>query len=96
MLSDRERETLREVQRQFLAEDPGLARSFDDVGQQDPLQWLAAVPRWAYTATFVAMVLLGILMITARAPGVALALAALATLVSLARRQRDHDVAEQR
>ena len=35
MLSDHEQRALLELQRQFLAEDPDFARSFDEVGQRD-------------------------------------------------------------
>jgi hypothetical protein len=45
MLSDRERETLREVQRQLESEDPSFARSFDALGKRDSGCGLS----WAYT-----------------------------------------------
>ncbi len=36
MLSDRERETLREVERRLLSEDPGFTRSFEARAQRLP------------------------------------------------------------
>jgi len=91
MLSDRERKTLRDVQRQFDAEDPDFSRSFDDVGQHSTysLQWAYTMPRWAYTTAIVVAVALGMLMLLARAPGTALLFAALATMISMIRRRRD-------
>lgn len=92
MLSDRERETLRELQRQFVAEDPGLAGSFDDVGRRHStfsLEWAYAMPRWVYTAALVVALILGVLMLLSRAPGTALVLAALATMISTLRKRRD-------
>lgn len=53
MLSDRKQRALLEVQRQLLAEDPGFARSFDEVGQRDSafsLRCVCAMPRWVYTS----------------------------------------------
>lgn len=91
MLSDRERKTLRELQRQFDAEDPDFSRSFDDVGQHSTfsLQRAYALPRWAYTTAIGVAVALGMLMLMARAPGTALLFAALATIISMIRRHRD-------
>lgn len=91
MLSDRERNTLREVQRQFDAEDPNFSRSFVDVGQHSTysFQWAYAMPRWAYTTAIVVAVALGLLMLLARAPGTALLFAALATMIAMIRSGRD-------
>ncbi|MGH3996068.1 MAG: DUF3040 domain-containing protein, partial [Pseudonocardiaceae bacterium] len=36
MLSDRERATLHDIQRQFLIEDPDFVRSFHTAGQSPP------------------------------------------------------------
>lgn len=36
MLSDRERETLREIQRQLATDDPGLARKLDQADPPEP------------------------------------------------------------
>lgn len=91
MLSDQEREALRELQRQFDAEDPDFSRSFDDVGQHSTfsLQRAYTMPRWAYTTAIGVAVALGMLMLMARAPGTALLFAALATIISMIRRHRD-------
>lgn len=92
MLSDRERKTLREVQRQFEAEDPAFTRSFDDIGRNRStysFQWAYAMPHWVYTTAVVVAVALGVLMLFARAPGTAFLFAALATMFSVVRRRRD-------
>jgi hypothetical protein len=93
VLSDRERETLREVQRQLVSEDPRFARSFDAVGKRDSscsLKWAYAMPRWAYTTAMVVTVMLSLLMLVTGGPGTALAFAALATMISAVRRHRDN------
>jgi hypothetical protein len=80
VLSDREREALHEIERQILAEDPDLARSFQAVKPPDPHDRLW----WAYTvaihvAAAVAMVVLlmglvaGALVFATLAGGVAVA-----------------------
>ncbi len=92
MLSDRERQTLREVQRQFAAEDPDFARAFDDVGRGQStysLAWVYAMPRWVYTIAIAVSVALGVLMLLTRAPGTALVFAALATVIAMLRKRRD-------
>ena len=53
MLSDKERKTLLDVERQLMAEDPGFARSFDDQLHQRP-----AAPRGSNGKIAVAVALL--------------------------------------
>lgn len=92
MLSDNEQKTLREVERQFMADDPEFPRRFDRVGQQHStysLQWAYAMPRWAYTTAIVAAVTLGVLMMVVRLPGAALVFAALATIIAVVRKCRE-------
>jgi len=92
VLSDREQDTLRELQRRLVAEDPDFARSFDDVRLRHStysLQWAYAMPRWVYPTAIVAAVALGVLMLLLGAPGTALGFAALATMISVVRRRRD-------
>jgi hypothetical protein len=92
VLSDHERKTLREVERQLMAEDPEFPRRFDRVGQRHPtysLHWAYAMPRWAYTTAIVAAVTLSVLMMMVRAPGAALVFAALATIIAVVRKCRD-------
>lgn len=98
MLSDRERKTLREVQRQFDAEDPDFSRSFDDGLRHSTysLQWAYTMPRWAYTTAIVVAVALGVLMLLARAPGTALLFAALATTIAMIRGRRDESGGRER
>jgi hypothetical protein len=95
MLSDRERETLREVQHRFVTEDPRFAASFDAVGPDASsysVQWAYTLPSWTYTTAMSVAVALGVLMLMAGAPGSALVFAALATAISLLRRRRDQTV----
>jgi Protein of unknown function (DUF3040) len=95
MLSDRERETLREVQHRFVTEDPRFAASFNAVGpgaSSFSVQWAYTLPSWAYTTAMIVAVALGVLMLMAGAPGSALVFAALATAISLLRRRRDQTV----
>jgi hypothetical protein len=90
MLSDREGETLRAVQRQFDTEDPDFARSFEAVGRPDShcsLQWVYGMPGWAYTTALVLAVALGVLMLLVQAPGTAFGFAALATTITVVRRR---------
>ena len=91
MLSDHEQRALLELQRQFLAEDPDFARSFDEVGQRDSafsLHWVNAMPRWVPTAAVVGTVALGVLMLAIGVAAAALVLAMLvATIVVLKRRR---------
>ena len=81
MLSDREREVLNEIQRQFLLEDPGLAKSLA-AGQQPRS---ATQLRFAYTVTIVVAIALGGLVLLAGSVLGALVFAAVAVGVALAR-----------
>jgi hypothetical protein len=95
MLSDRERETLREVQNRFVTEDPRFAASFNAVrpgASSYSVQWAYTLPSWAYTTAMIVAVVLGVLMLMAGAPGSALVFAVLATAISLLRRRRDQTV----
>src|SRR5690349_13625253 len=91
MLSDHEQRALLELLRQFLAEDPDFARSFDEVGQRDSafsLQWVDAMPRWVPTAAVVGTVALGVLMLAIGIAAAALVLAMLAATIVVLRRRR--------
>ena len=92
MLSDRERETLYEIQRRLLVEDPSFAQSFDA-----DLQRLPREPRdrhrWAYTTAIVVAMMLCALMLLAQSPGTALAFAAIAAALFMARRR--HNINQQ-
>jgi hypothetical protein len=59
MLRDRERETLREIQRQFLIEDPGFARSFRSVDHSPPHGRCRRARTSAIVLTLGALVLAG-------------------------------------
>ncbi len=100
MLSDRDRErdrqTLREVQRRWLAEDPGFVASFDAVGPRDStcsVQWAYDRPRSAYmTAMAVAVaVALVVAMLMLSAPGSALLFAALVVVTAVLWCHQDED-----
>ena len=91
MLSDHEQRALLELQRQFLAEDPDFARSFDEVGQRDSafsLQWVYGMPRWVPTAAVVGTVALGVLMLAIGVAAAALVVAMLAAIIVVVRRRR--------
>jgi len=94
MLSDHEQRALLELQRQFLAEDPDFARSFDEVGQRDSafsLQWVDAMPRWVPTAAVVGTVALGVLILAIGVAAVALVFAMfamLAVMIAVVRKRR--------
>ncbi|MGH3825433.1 MAG: DUF3040 domain-containing protein [Pseudonocardiaceae bacterium] len=90
MLSDRERETLDQIQRRLLVEDPGFAQSFDADAQRLPREPRGPRDRLrlAYTAAIVVAVMLCGLMLLARSPGTALAFAAIAGALFMARRWR--------
>jgi Protein of unknown function (DUF3040) len=92
MLNDRERETLRDVQSRFMAEDPDFARSFETVGRPGSdysLQWMHEMPPWVYTTAFVVAVTLAALMLLAQAPGTAFWFAVVATAIGVARHRRN-------
>ena len=81
MLSDPERETLDEIERQILAEDPDLARSFQTVKPSDPYDW-----HWmAYTAAIHAVLAVGMILFLMGSVAGALGFATLAGGVALAR-----------
>lgn len=89
MLSDHERATLREIQRQVLAEDPRFVQIFDARAQRlsrapreslDEYRWLYTVLMWIATAMSVLWVVAGSL-------GGALLIAVLALTLFLARRR---------
>ena len=82
MLNDHERETLREVERQFLVEDPEFTRSFATRAQRLERRHLDG---GLVKIAIVAAVLLGALMLVAGSPGGAVAFAAGAALIWLAR-----------
>ena len=83
MLSDHERMTLREIERQILAEDPEFTRSFDMGVQRPHRERRDGV---SVKIAIMAAVLLGALMLVAGSPSGALAFAAVAGLIWLARR----------
>jgi hypothetical protein len=87
VLNDHERKTLREVERQFLAEDPEFTRSFATRAQHLERRHLDG---GLVKIAIVAAVLLGALMLVAGSPSGALAMAALAGLIWLARRQSNN------
>ncbi len=92
MLSDRERESLREVQRRFVTEDPRFAASFNAArpgASSYSVQWAYTLPSWAYTTAMIVAVALGVLMLMAGAPGSALAFVTLATAISVLGWSRD-------
>ncbi|ODU04386.1 MAG: hypothetical protein ABS81_10830 [Pseudonocardia sp. SCN 72-86] len=93
MLSDREKNTLREVQRQLVVEDPDFVRSFDDIGQQQystfSLHRASAMPRVAFAMAIIVAVVLSVLMLLARAPGAAFLFAMVATTIAVTGRRRD-------
>jgi hypothetical protein len=83
VLSDHERETLRAVERQFLAEDPEFARSFDMRARDLRGGHRVSV---SLQIGIVATVLLGALMLVAGSPVGALAFATATGLIWQARR----------
>jgi hypothetical protein len=87
VLSDHEWKTLRNVERQFLAEDPEFARSFDTRARQLRRQ---QADRVSVKIAMAAAVLLGGLMLVVGSPGGALAFAAMTGLMWLAWRH-SHD-----
>lgn len=85
MLSDHERETLQEIQRQFLVEDPGFARSFEAAEQRSP----HGRHRRACAVAVVLAMVCSLLMLVAGLPGTALLLAAGAALIAVPRHRWD-------
>ncbi len=88
MLSDHERKTLREVERQLMLADPGFAQSFDTGAQRlrgDP----PGLPRWAYMILLVISSAFGLILLVAGSLSGALAFAAVTGLIWAARRYLD-------
>jgi len=81
VLSDHERKTLREVERQILAEDPEFTRSFDMGAQRLRRERRDGA---SVKIAIVTAVLLGALMLMAGSPTGALAFAAATGLIWLA------------
>jgi hypothetical protein len=84
VLNDHEREILREVERQFLVEDPEFARSFATRAQRLQRRHLDG---GLVKIFLVAAVLLSALMLVAGSPSGALAFAAVTALIWLTRRR---------
>ncbi|MGH3756253.1 DUF3040 domain-containing protein [Actinophytocola sp.] len=85
MLSDHERETLREIQRQLVVDDPDLERSFRALEKPTPTRTPPPQGRWAYTAGIAVAAVLAVVLLLAGSLGGALAFAVIAGSVSLAR-----------
>ncbi|MGW4424229.1 DUF3040 domain-containing protein [Streptosporangium sp. NPDC004631] len=88
MLSDREREALREIQCRLLVEDPGFAQSFNaDVRRLNraspDLTW------WTYTNLLVLSLTFGVILLMAGTPVGALMFTVTAAALWQARRRRD-------
>ncbi|ONI92119.1 hypothetical protein ALI22I_05775 [Saccharothrix sp. ALI-22-I] len=92
MLSDHEQETLREIQRQLVVDDPDFERSFRALDAPEPTP--TAGRRWLYPMVIAIASLLAILMLLAGSPGSALGYGLVAGLVWLA--QYFHDTAARR
>lgn len=91
MLSDHERSTLHEIQRQFLAEDPQFVQIFDTPARRLPAD--APKPlngdRRIYTVLMWMATMLGLVLWVAGSPGGALLFAAAAVMFALAVRRGD-------
>lgn len=61
MLSDHEREALREIEHQLIVDDPDLEQSFRALRAPMPSTW----PRTSYTVVIVVAALLGLVMLLA-------------------------------
>jgi DUF3040 family protein len=83
VLSDRERETLRQIRCRLLVEDPGFAQSFD-AGEQRLVRGPRTRHR-AYTVAIVVALMLCVLMLMSQSSGTALAFAAIAGWLIMAR-----------
>ncbi|TQM11800.1 DUF3040 domain-containing protein [Pseudonocardia kunmingensis] len=86
MLSDREREALREVERRILDEDPGFARAFEARARRLPR---GSAGRVGATFLLVVGVLLSAVVVLAGSWGIALALALAIALAWLVLRFED-------
>ena len=89
MLSDRDRETLHEIQCQLLVEDPSFARSFDDEAWRSHSR-MPGVTRRIFTVLLVAScAMLAVTVLMGGSLMSALELAAVAALAFEARRRHD-------
>ncbi|MDN5917139.1 MAG: DUF3040 domain-containing protein [Pseudonocardia sp.] len=90
MLSDHERKALREVERQFMAQDPDFIRSFEAAEHPSTysIQWIYEMPWLAYRIAIGMAVVLGFLMMISGAPWTAILFAALAVLVFRIQKRR--------
>jgi hypothetical protein len=96
VLSDHERETLREIQRQLFVDDPDFERSFRALDEQPRTRPAAPTPesppappgenRWIYTTVIVTAALLAFLLQLAGSLGGALAFTIIAGSMWLVRR----------
>jgi hypothetical protein len=75
VLSENERETLREIQRHLIVEDPDFERTFRAFEASTP----SARYRWVYTTLVVITAVLAPVMLLAGSPGGALAFAIVAS-----------------
>jgi hypothetical protein len=93
MLSDRERERLREIQRRFMTEDPDFVREFGARPEQPTTEQPTARQPYldGYSICIISAVSLSVLMLLAGSPAVALLLAISAGLISAAQRRGRHD-----
>lgn len=89
MLSDYERKTLREIQRQLLVEDPNFERSFRAI--EAPAS--RSHRERAYTAGIVIAALLAVVGLLVGSPGGVLAFSLIAVSVWFAKHHRDGDAA---
>lgn len=85
MLSDHERKTLREVERQFMLEDPDFARSFEAAEQRSPHEH----HRMIVKISIVVAVLLSALMLAIESLSGALAFAAATGVIWVVWRHSD-------
>ena len=88
MLNDRERATLHEIQRQFLAEDPGFVQTFDARTQHLPTAVDKPIGRHGRAPTILAWItaILSVLVLMTSSVGGALLLATVSVALFLARR----------
>lgn len=80
MLSDHERKTLREIQRQMVVDDPDFERSFRTLAASppDPTAIPPAQLRWAYTVVTVIAIFLATVSLLAGSVGGTLAFSVIA------------------